>query len=220
MATEKKLTDQNVSEIDKAVNAARTRKAAKEGTAATATAEKPAKTPKEPKAPTEPKRPRLSDEEKATRLAAKETARNEKKTARDVARAAKKAERDAAKSPAHLKKVNRAAERLPVLTEEANLQFNEITANFTRDQVAAIALHLTHFNRLAATTRALETKLEAGMNVRIVSGDARFIGKTGTVNKAQRIRAYIDVPGVTKPVYVFSSDCEIVTETASAAKSA
>jgi hypothetical protein len=53
-------------------------------------------------------------------------------------------------------------------------------------------------------------KVEAGNTVTIISGDARYVGKTGTVSKAQRIRCYVEIPGVSKPVYLFTSDVEVM----------
>jgi hypothetical protein len=202
--SENKLTDANVSEIDKALNAAKARSAAKKGTAAST--EKPARAPKPAKEPSAPKRPRLTDEEKAARASAKSTEQAAKKAARLEARAAKQAARAANRAPAHLKKVDKAAERLPRLTDQAQLEFNSITASFGRDQVAALAAHLSHFNRVQATTRALDQRLTAGMQVRIVSGDPRFVGQVGTVVKSQRIRCYIEVTGAKKPLYCFTSD--------------
>lgn len=212
MATEKKLTDANVSEIDKALNDAKQRKVAKAARTGVPAGDAPAepKQAKAPKVPSEPKRPRLSDEEKAQRATAKENVRNEKKAAREVARTAKKAERDANKPQAHLKKVQRAAENLGELNQAALLLFNEATANLTAADLAALASHISHFNRTQATLRALDTKLVTGMKVTIIGGDPRFIGKVGTVSKSQRIRAYIDVEGAKKPIYVFTSDCQPV----------
>jgi flagellar biosynthesis GTPase FlhF len=216
------LTDEKVTQLDKALAAAKNRKASKSGTAATATAEttgeKPAKPPKAAKEPSAPKRPRLTDEQKAAREAAKAQERAEKKAAREAARATKKAEREAARQPAHMRKVAKAGERLGTMTEAAQLIFNEATANLPAAQVSILALQLQHFNRVRATERALSQTIEAGMKVTIVGGDPRYIGQTGTVSKAQRIRCYVEVEGAKKPVYLFTSDVEIVS--AAAAKAA
>ncbi len=221
MANEK-LTDTDVSAIDKALAAAKQRKAKREGSTSTdATTETPkaAKAPKAEKAAT-PKRPRLTDEEKAARQATKDAERAEKKAARDAARAAKKAEREASKQPAHMRKVMKAAEKLGTLGENAQLIFNDATANLTAAELATLALHIQHFNRVKATERALNQVIENGQQVRIVGGDPRFIGKTGTVSKAQRIRCYVTVEGVKKDVYLFTSDVEVVSEAASSAAAA
>lgn len=156
------------------------------------------------------KRPRLSDAQKLERQTQRDADRQTRKAERATARDAKRAERDASKVPAHMAKVTKAAAKLPALNDEAQLMFNDITSNFARDQINAIALHLAHFNRVKATERALNQKLEAGMNVRIVSGDPKFVGLEGTVSKAQRIRAYVNVEGSKKPIYVFTSDVEVI----------
>lgn len=214
------LTDAKVTELDKALASVKARKAAKEGKAEGTTTEKPAKAAKAPKEPSAPKRPRLTDEEKAARQATKDQERAAKKAAREEARAAKRAERDAAKQPAHMRKVQKAAEKLGTLNDAMQLLFNEATANGTAADVAALAAHLQHFNRVQATQRALGQAIEAGMTVRIISGDTRFIGQTGTVFKAQRIRCYVNVEGAKKPVYLFTSDVEPVTEAATATSTA
>lgn len=196
----------NISAIDKAIQAAQARKAAKAGD--TVAAPKPAKEPKPPK---EAKRPRLSDEEKAARAATKDAERAARKAERDLLRTAKKAERDANRAAPHMSKVDKAAAKLPVLDEQAQLMFNDVTANFDAATVAALAAHLTHFNRVKATERALTQKVAEGDTVKIVSGDPRFVGMTGEVFKAQRIRCYVTVPGANKPVYLFTSDVELVS---------
>ena len=199
----------NMTAIDKAIAAAKARKAAKAGTKADgATAqptseEAPVKGAKKTKA-------KPTDADKAAAKAAKDAEREAKKAERDAARAAKKAERESARKPAHMSKVEKAASKLPALSDAARLMFNEITANATSTEVATLAAHLVHFNRAKATERALTQKLSVGDAVTIVSGDPRFIGMTGTVSKAQRIRCYVDVPGVSKPVYLFTSDVEVM----------
>lgn len=201
---EKKLGDQDVSAIDKALANAKARKAAKENGAATAASgDKSAATPAAPKAPA---RPKLTDEEKAARTAKRDAERAERKANRDAARATKLAERAANRQPAHMKKVQKAAEKLGTLAQAAQLLFNEATTNLTAAELAILALHIQHFNRVQATGRALNQKIEAGMEVTITGGDPRFIGRTGTVSKAQRIRCYVTLEGQSKPVYLFTSD--------------
>lgn len=156
------------------------------------------------------KRPRLSDQEKAQRLAEKEADRIARKAARIHERDAKRAEKNANKPAAHLAKVEKAANRLPVLNDLAQVTVNDITTNFSRDQINAISAHLSHFNRLQATKRALEQRLEKGMQVRIVGGDSRYVGQVGEVFKAQRIRCYVTVEGAKKPIYLFTSEVELV----------
>ena len=214
------MTDAKVTELDKALAKVKARKDAKQGTTATAQGEKPAKAAKVAKEPSAPKRPRLTEEQKAERETAKVAARAEKKAARDAARQAKRAERDAGKQPAHMRKVQKAAEKLGELNAEMQLLFNEATANFTAQQVATLAAHFTHFNRVHATQRALGQAIEAGQRVRIIGGDSRYIGQTGTVSKAQRIRCYVEVEGAKKPVYLFTSDVELVSAASESAAAA
>lgn len=198
----------NISAIDKAIQAAQARKAAKQSGDTDAVPNIPATSAK---APNEPKRPRLTDEEKAVHLQAKDAERAAKKAEREAARAAKRAARDAMRSVPHMSKVEKAASKLPILGVDAQIVINEVTVNFDAATVAAIAAHLNHFNRVKATERSLNQHVAKGATVRIVSGDSRYVGQTGEVSKAQRIRCYVTVPGAKKPIYCFISDVELVS---------
>lgn len=201
-----------ISTIDRAIQAAQARKAAKAAASSGVPEDRALpKPPKAAKASEEHKRPRLTDEEKAARRAAKDAERATRKAEREAARAARRAAKDAEKRVPHMSKVEKAAARLPALGEAAQVAFNDIIANFGASEVMAIAAHLQHFNRVKATERALGQAINAGDTVRIVGGDPRFIGQTGEVFKAQRIRCYVTVPGAKKPVYLFTSDVEPVS---------
>lgn len=187
----------NLDRIDAAVNAARAKKAANgngipRGSSPEATASDAGK------------RNKLSAEEKQARQSRIDAERAQRRADKESRRLA----REAAKATPHLAKVEKAASRLPQLSDVTLKVFNELTLNCTREQVCALALHLQHFNRRQATERALGQKIEAGMTVRIVAGDNRYSGRTGTVTKAQRIRCYVSIPGVKKDVYLFTSDVE------------
>ena len=187
-------TDNKLSAIDKALAAAKARKAMKEASAPTSseTLSVPATVAKTPK--------KVADAERA-----------EAKKLRDAEREARRAAKAVApKGPVHMKKIAKAAAKLPALASEMQRLFDEATTNFSAEQVTALALHLQHFNRTQATERALSQRVEAGSNVRIVGGDPRFIGKLGTVDRAQRIRCYVNVPGFKRPVYLLTSDVELV----------
>lgn len=179
-----------LSAIDKALAAAKARKASKESSSSSDDGE--VKVTK-------------SAPDKAEKIAAREAKRAQMAKEREERRAAK-AEQN--KGPAHMKKIDRAASRLPVLSDSAQLLFNEATTNFSAEQITAISLHLQHFNRVKATERALSQKVEVGQTVRIIGGDPKFVGMTGTVSKAQRIRCYVTVPGTKRDVYCFTSDVE------------
>jgi hypothetical protein len=194
----------NVSELDEQLAVAKAKKAkkakvAEESTEASTEVAEVAATPKAT-------RPRLTDEQKAERQAAKDAQKAEKKVAREAKREAKLAEKAASRKPAHMAKVARAAAKLPVLADRAAELYNDITSGLSRDQVTALSLHLAHFNRVMATASAASVKLEPGMQVTITGGDPRFVGQTGVVSKAQRIRAYVTVEGFKKDIYVFTSD--------------
>lgn len=196
------MTDTNA--IDRAINEAKARKAAKAGNPE-------GNSIKDPKPAKEPKAPKATDAEKEIAKANRVAERAAAKVERDAARATKRAAKQADKKPAHMSKVEKAASKLPNLNEASQVKFNDIVANFSRDQVNAISLHLQHFNRVKATERALNQKVVAGSTVTILSGDPRYVGMTGTVTKAQRIRCYVDV-GAKKPIYCFTGDVEVTAE--------
>ena len=188
--------------IDRALAQAKARKAAREA-AETADGSGPVGEAGSDAVPVEAKLDARARRE-ASRAAAKES--------RELARAARqaaKAATSANKKPAHMAKVDRAASRLPSLNETARTVVEDITSNYSSEQITAVAMHLQHFNRVAATKRALGTKVTTGDRVTIVGGDPRFVGRIGTVSKAQRIRCFVSVEGVAKPVYCFTSDLKV-----------
>lgn len=206
MNTQDTTITTKLSAIDKALAAAQARKAAKEGTDTA-----PKARPSKPKG----EKIKVDDAAKAAAKSAKEEARKQRqeqlKQQREARRAAKATERGEAKTP-HMKKIEKAAAALPALTDATQLSFNEITTNLSAAQITALALHLQHFNRVKATERALKQELEAGQQVRIVGGPTKHVGKIGTVDRAQRIRCFVNIPGVRKPVYLFTSDVEAIAE--------
>jgi hypothetical protein len=152
-----------------------------------------------------------SDTDKALKLAEREARRAQIAKDREERKAAKAAAQP--KGPAHMKKIASAANKLPTLTDTAQLLFNEATTNFSAEQLTALALHIQHFNRVKATERALNQRVVQGTQVRIIGGDPKFIGMTGSVTKAQRIRCYVTVPGVKREVYCFTSDIVVLEAT-------
>jgi hypothetical protein len=152
------------------------------------------------------KRRRLTPEERAQRMAEYEADKAARRAAREAKRANRLAGLAAARGTPHMKKVERAASILPVLDEGENGGFNALLVGFDIDSLEKIALHLDHFIRAERTKVALNTKLNVGQVVRIVGGTARFHGLVGTVAKVQRIRCYVNIPGMEKPQYFFCSD--------------
>ena len=217
---ETQVTNTKMSAIDRALAAAKARKAAKESGETSVSDTLPTVTVTEEDLKSDLGREAL----KAARAAEKQVKLaklEEERIARRAARAAKKAAREAASAkPAHMKKVERAASKLPNLSSEAQVTFSDITSNFSGEQITALALHLQHHQRVTATTRAVNTKLAVGQSVRIVGGDPKHLGKTGTVDRVQRIRCYVAVAGMEKPLYCFTSDVSVVVDQDTAAVAA
>jgi len=160
--------------------------------------------------------------DKSAKAAAAAAAKAEKETARAAAKAQRDAEREqrrAAKAAAaankkatHMSKVERAGARLPALVGDfAKNTYEDIVSNLGVDQINAMAMHLQHVVRTKMTQASMGTKLAPGQKVTIVtSADPRFIGAEGTIEKAQRIRCFVNVPGSKKPVYLFTSDVKVI----------
>jgi len=196
--------DSKFSAIDKALAVAKARRVAKEGL----------QTNGAPLVDLEV-RVKQTTEEKARKVAERSTRQAEMKAQREARKAAKASEKTNRK-PAHMKKIERAAGKLPELTEPVQLLFNEATTNFSAGQLTALALHIQHFNRVKSTERALGQKLKVGQHVRIIGGDPKFIGQVGTITKAQRIRCYVAVPGLKHEAYCFTSDVELIASSSQA----
>jgi hypothetical protein len=208
---EKNATD--TSAIDAAIKKAQARKAAK-AAAGTTDGGAPAKAEKT----TAASKPRLTEEQKAAKAAELAKVREEQAAKRAEARSAKLAERNATRKPAHMKKVDKAAERLAPLSQAATVILNEVTHSLPAVELQALAEHIQHFNRVKATERALAQSLTEGQQVTIVGGAPRFIGKVGILAKVQRIRCYVQLEGMEKPVYLFTSDVSPVESAAPVAQ--
>lgn len=193
-----------LSAIDKALAQAKSRKTAKEDpTPMGDTAKKKL-----------PKVKATSEDNVANKLA-KDAVREARKLqlvmSRDARRQAKALERAQAKTP-HMKKIEKAANALPEMTSQLETLFSDVTTNFSAAEITTLALHLQHFNRVKATERALGLTIKAGMSVRIIAGPNKYIGMKAVVTKSQRIRCFVEIPGVKKQVYLFTSDVEHVNE--------
>ena len=203
-----------LSAIDRALAAAKARKAAKE---AAGILDEATQTGAVASAPKAPKAPRTVDPAKADARAAAKAAKfaqlEAERAERRAAREARKAERGAApsKGPAHMKKVERALSKLPQLNNEAKDQFDMLTSNFGLYELEKFAAHLQLFSRTQKTIRAAQLqKLPLGATVTITGGEPRFVGLQGKVIHSQKLRAKIAVDGVKKPVYIYTGEAKIM----------
>lgn len=198
MNTQDTSVEMKLSAIDKALAMAKARKSAKEEATVSETS-----TVKQ----------KISTADRATLKANRDAERAARKLAiaqqREARKAARLATHGDGQTP-HMKKIEKAAAALPKMSDATQLSFNEITSNLSAAQITALSLHLQHFNRVKATERALTQTLDVGQQVRIISGVQKYIGMTGTVDRAQRIRCFVTIPGVSKPVYLFTSDVELL----------
>ena len=199
-----------ISAIDKALAAARARKASKSESPAgdAPAAEAPATRSEHPKA-AETRRTAASDDLENIKASKRAAA----KLLRDVERQQRREARSSTqKGPTHMKKVARAGEKLPDLSAAGRTHLNELTTNLGRVDLAALALHIQHFNRVKATEMSVGRRFKNGTKVRIVAGDLMHLGKIGTVESGRPLRCFVSVPGSKKPVYVFTSELEAVED--------
>lgn len=223
------MSETKMSAIEEALAKARARKAAKEAAgllpeSPAPVAERPKKAAKEPKPAKEAVSPdrEAAKAAKAEARAAKQAQLEADREARRQAREARKAEKAATKATAaprsaHMKKVENARAKLLALNSEAELIYNEVTANFSGLMVNAIADHLKLYVRMSSTQRAQAgTAFPIGTKVTIMGGDPKHIGKVGIVTKSQKLRTFVDV-GERKEVYIFTTDAKAVEETAQSA---
>ena len=218
-------TVNKMSAIDRALEAAKARKAAKdaevtnEDSYVMSTTITP-KTPKEPKGndPDREARSIARAAQREERLAAKAVATSADRAAkilRKAARAAKRLEKTAVKSrrssePAHMKKVERARSKCPPMNIETEKFFNEAIGNFSAAQIDSLAQHLLVHNRAYKTQRASEsTPFQVGTVVTITGGETKYIGMNGVVTKSQKLRTTVAVEGMNNPLYVYTADAKI-----------
>ena len=233
------MTEVKLSAIERALAAAKARKAIKEAaglieeniapkTKLVNATERTAKPVKEPKEKKEKNVDPVRAAENAARVAARE-ARRVAKAAKDAddravkdsnaaeriaKRALKKESAMTDKKPAHMKKVDSARSKLNQLSSDAEQMFCEIVAGFGLTAIEDIAEHLMVHARAYKTQHALaQTQLQLGAFVKITGGDRRYLGMTGKVVHSQKLRAKVYVEGVSKPVYIYTGEAvEIVEE--------
>ena len=100
---------------------------------------------------------------------------------------------------------------LPEFSAQAAEAFEFYSALDSADRTAFIAhaLDLNRRDSSAASKEAGKT-LEIGQRVRIVSGSAKHIGKTGTIVEARRTRVFVEVDGVEKVLYLYAVDVTLL----------
>lgn len=203
-----------LSAIEKALAAAKARKAAKsEGESAPVVEAAPKKAPKAPKE----KVAKAPNPEKVSARAAKAAEREQARRALELLREEKRALRlqkraeraaqAAQRGTPHMKKVNNARAKLPALNGESTKMYDEILSNFSVAQIEALSAHLALGARAKKTeSAAVAARLPLGATVRVTGGDPRYIGKVGTVVHSQKLRAKVEVPGLTRLVYIYNGE--------------
>lgn len=151
-------------------------------------------------------RPKLSEEERARRDAAALAEKEARKAAREALRAERNANKPEA-IPGRLKKLEKAAQRLPALTDEQRHTVDTLFQTFNRDEISGLIAHVDHELRVHSVTEAQNVELEMNALVRINNVASRFHGKLGRVTKVGKLRCYVaplDAPE--REEYLFLSD--------------
>ena len=150
-------------------------------------------------------------EQKQAQLKEERAARKANREAKKAENAAKReAEEAARRGSSHMKKVEAARSKLPKMEDATKAFFSELASKLDVQQLVALAEHLRFQARLTSTKQAPAKAIPIGTSVRIVNGEARYIGKVGTVTKSQRLRTFVSVPGFNREAYVFTADVEVV----------
>ena len=213
------LDNVNISAIDSALIAAKARKAMKDSLKdSSASGGEVAKgatkrsSDQSVKAANAAQKQSQKDLDKVKREAEREVRAASRAAAR-LQREAMKASAKVSKAPSHMKKVERALSKLPAINADVQLILSEAIGSLSAQQLDALAQHISHHNRAAATMAAMKSVvLRIGDTVRITAGEPKFIGMTGIVVKSRQLRAKIQVPGVEKLVYIFTGQAELVVE--------
>jgi len=227
MEMQTNTTGNKTSAIERALAAAKARKAAK-ASEDTGDLEMEA-TEESPSPKTKVKAAKPTDEEKAAKKAARdaeraqraaakeaaEAAKAEAKAAKEAEKAAAKAAKEAAKKgPSHMKKVEKARAKLPALPSAMATLFDDITSNHAAGSIEVFAQHLLVQARALRTLRATESsQLPLGATVRITGGEPKFVGMTGKVVHSHKLRAKVEVEGLKNPVYIYTGEAELAEPT-------
>ena len=148
-------------------------------------------------------------EARGSKLAQFEAARAERRVAREVKSLARAATL-AVVIPAHLKKVERAKAKLPQLNEKMQALVDNIVSSFSLHQLDAMVMHMQLHARAEKTRLASKGgALPIGASVTIFGGDPRYIGKAGIVVTSRKLRATVAVEGAKKPVYIYTSEAKV-----------
>jgi hypothetical protein len=106
-----------------------------------------------------------------------------------------------------MKKVNNARAKLPALNGESTKMYDEILSSFSVAQIEALSSHLALGARAKKTEAATRApRLPLGAMVRVSGGDPRYIGKVGTVVHSQKLHAKVEVPGMSRLVYIYNGE--------------
>lgn len=141
--------------------------------------------------------------------AAKKAQRAEERAAAKAAKLAEVAAKRAdAKRVAHLRKVENARSKLPVLDGPTTAAVVELTSNFTAAQIEALAQHLMVHARATRTVLSVApgAAMAVGDAVTVVGGAAKHVGAVGTLVVVNKLRVQVKVDGVAKPLYLYRAD--------------
>jgi hypothetical protein len=128
---------------------------------------------------------------------------------RKAARKKRAQEKDEkSKPPRHNTKLQKAAEKLPLLNELTQQLLTTVMGSFSCNDILSLIAHLTHYVRTTKTISSRDmTPINEGTEVKIIcsSIDAmHLVGKFGVVTSMQSIHAMVQVED--KEYYLFLSD--------------
>lgn len=120
---------------------------------------------------------------------------------------------------AYDKTIVNSAARLPPIGHLAQGIVALAVNNLDAKEVAALSMHLTHTCRESSITKSREAGAEGTVNkgdhvklVRVSTVSASYEGMVGVVQKVSKVRCYVKVRGYARPLYVYMSEVEKVTQ--------
>lgn len=146
----------------------------------------------------------LSAEERASRAERRAEFLATNKAARIARKAARIEQRKAAKP----NKLDRVANSLPELSDEAK----QVIASIPVGEESAVAQHLQFSLRAVATAKSSDADLAVGQLVRVNGGHPKFVGALAKVTDVRRIRCYVQLLDSDRVLYLLLGDVEPISD--------
>ena len=112
------------------------------------------------------------------------------------------------KAAASSTKLEKARAKLSLLTEKQEETIAQLKSEYSLPEILQLIEHLQFHTREVGLTKAMSSAapINVGDKVEIIDGTPHYVGRVGIVIKSQRIRCYVQLDDVEKPVYLYTTD--------------